>query len=135
MEKVLYFKIGRWLTFAQEVWRLGYRVVVNPEAVILHYVGMTSQPKPMYFYNGVRNKLKFGKYLYGSWWGTLLSLMVTAYNVKNRSIDTVRLRFILWWWAIRDEVTHVQLDRKRLLLVARNAEKLIHHRNLESLKS
>jgi GT2 family glycosyltransferase len=130
-----YFLAYEEAEFALEVRRLGYRVVVNPGAVILHYIGMTRQPKPMYFYNGIRNKLKFGKYLYGSWWGTLLGLMVTAYNVKAMSIDAVRLRFMLWWWAIRDEVTHVQLNRKRLLLVAQNAEKLIHHRNLESLKS
>jgi hypothetical protein len=86
---------------------------------------MSSQPNAMYFYNRVRNKLKFGKYLYGGLWGMLIGLFVTAYDVKSRSLNTFRLRFMLWWWATRDEVMHVQLNRKKLLLVAKNAEKIM----------
>jgi GT2 family glycosyltransferase len=121
-----YFLAYEEAEFALEIKRLGYRVVVNPEAVILHYVGTSSQKQPMYFYNRVRNRLKFGKYLYGYWVGNLLGLMVTAYKIKARSLDTTKLRLILWWWAIRDELTHVPLTRERLITVVQRTKKLAH---------
>lgn len=110
--------------FAMRIRKLGYRVVANPKAIILHYVGMSSQPKPMYYYNLARNKLRFAKYIYGVFVGTFIGLLITVVRVIASSLHTIKLRLILSWWAVRDEMTNIPLTKQKLLDVARKTNSI-----------
>lgn len=94
--------------YALEVAKLKYRVVVDAEATILHKVGMSSDRQPMYFYNTVRNRIRFGQYLHGDVVGGLQG----ALSALGRSYTLTRLR--LWIRATIDEYRGKPLDRKTL---------------------
>ena len=100
--------------YALEVSKRGYKVVVNTEALVFHKVGMSSDRQPMYYYNTVRNRIRFGEYLYGKTVGGLLgalSGLVRSYTPK---------RLALWLKAVSDEVTGKPLDADALRTVANN---------------
>ena len=94
--------------FALEAKKLGYRVVVNTTSRILHKVGMSSDRQPMYYYNTVRNRMRFGRYLFGGRRGAFLG----ALSGLARSYTPQRLK--LWLIAVRDEFSGQALDQAAL---------------------
>jgi GT2 family glycosyltransferase len=116
-----YFLAYEEAEFALEVRRLGYRVIAEPRASIFHHVGMSSQPKPMYRYNDIRSRVRFGQYLHGRWRGTMLAMLITAYEIKGLPSRGLLQRIRLWSWAVVDELLGRPLDRERLFLVADRA--------------
>jgi GT2 family glycosyltransferase len=114
-----YFLAYEETQFSLEVRRLGFRVVADPKAVILHKVGMSGQSKPEYYYNTVRNRIVFAKYLYGKKFGFLYGMLVTSTGVGSRSFAVARRRIRLWFQAVYDELRNVNLDRNRLIEIAK----------------
>lgn len=104
-----YFLAYEEAEFALEVKKRGYKTLVVPNAVVLHHVGLSSDVQPMYFYNSVRNRIRFGKYIFGHKigfiWGVLVTLMsnkVPGYQIS------------LWAKGVSDEVMGIPLNRLAL---------------------
>lgn len=108
-----YFLAYEEVELALRVRALGFRVVVNPHAVVLHRVGMSSQLKPMYAYNSVRNRIRFGQFLYGQ----SLGFFVGAINTFVDSRSPKRL--LLWSIAVMHELKSVPLDGRALSMIER----------------
>ena len=85
--------------------KLSYRIMVNPQAVIFHKVGMSSQRIAKYDYNDIRNRIKFGCYLWGKLLGTCWVIFLTF-----RSMLINRSSFALWMSAVIDELSGSPLD-------------------------
>jgi len=103
-----YFLAFEEAEFALEVSKRDKRVVVNRKAQILHKVGMSSDRQPKYYYNTVRNRIRFGQYLFGK----QLGFVVGAFSGLLRSYCPERLK--LWARAISDEVSGRPLDASAL---------------------
>lgn len=95
--------------FALRIRRHGFRIVVHPKARVLHRVGMSSDIQPMYIYNGVRNRLRFGMFLGGKLSGFLWAAMWSLVGVRHYSNALV-----IWWRAVCDEMHGAALDRVTL---------------------
>lgn len=95
--------------FAMHIRRLSFRIMVHPEAKILHKVGMSSENQPMYIYNGIRNRMKFGSFLWGKWPGFFLGALLSL-----RWVISTTHGFALWTRAVRDEIHDVALNRETL---------------------
>jgi GT2 family glycosyltransferase len=95
--------------FALRIKQLKFRIMVHPGAKILHKVGMSSDIQPMYIYNGIRNRIKFGIFIWGTWLGFFLGVAWSLYVVK----DTPR-GFALWSRAVSDERRGIALNRETL---------------------
>jgi GT2 family glycosyltransferase len=106
-----YFLAYEEAEFALRVKKLNVRVLVNPNSIIRHKVGMSSDTQPMYIYNGIRNRIKFGSFLYGKLVGTLLGIIVTLDQIK--SFDYI----VLWFRAVKDEMRGLSLSRDVLMEV------------------
>lgn len=113
-----YFLAYEEADFAIQVKKIGYRVVVHPAARILHKVGMSSNIQPMYFYNSIRNRIRFGKMLWGRYTGFLLAALLCLMS----SVKSLR-KLSLWFRATRDEVSGIALDRSALQNIKRLYEK------------
>lgn len=113
-----YFLAYEEAEFALEIKRLGYRVVVNPKARISHRVGISSRRDTEYYYNNLRNRVIFSKYLYGARFGLFFGVIITSLSIWTKSLNTARSRLILWWWAVADEISGKKLDRERLVDIA-----------------
>jgi GT2 family glycosyltransferase len=100
--------------FALRIRECGYRVVVAPRARILHHVGMSSDVQPMYIYNSIRNRLRFGEYLFGRPLGFLLG----AVNTMS-AIAKSKHGYRLWASGLRDELLGNPLNRAALQDVKR----------------
>ena len=110
-----YFLAFEEAEFALEVKKRGYRIVVNRDSTILHKVGMSSDRQPMYYYNTVRNRIRFGQYLFGKTSGAIFG----ALSGFLRSTSIMRLR--IWFRAVADERAAVPLSRSALQNVRRNS--------------
>lgn len=97
--------------FALEAKKRGFRVVVNRTSRVLHKVGMSSDRQPMYYYNTVRNRMRFGRYLFGGDRGAFLG----ALSGLIRSYTPQRLR--LWFVAVGDELSGKALDQAALFRI------------------
>jgi len=95
--------------FAIRVREFGYRVLVHPDAKILHKVGMSSDRQPMYLYNSNRNRLKFGRVLWGKYTGFLRAAFWCLVGAR-KSLRSLLICFRAFW----DEVSGVPLDRATL---------------------
>jgi len=102
--------------FALEIKKLGFYVLANPKAVILHKVGMSNQKKPMYVYNNVRNRIRFSKYLYGNLFGFIYGLVLTSITACKRP-RRFFLWFVLWAEAIKDECLNNPLNKACLIKI------------------
>lgn len=100
--------------FALRIKSCGYRVVAAPRARILHHVGMSSDFQPMYIYNTVRSRMRFGEYLFGKPLGFLLGALNTMTAIANSKHG-----YKLWASALRDEMFGSPLDRAALQKVKR----------------
>lgn len=115
----VYFLAYEEAEFCLEIRKHGFKVMVDPRSVILHKVGMSSQRKPEYFYNGIRNQLTLSKYLYGKSAGLAYGIVMTLLSVKARTLKDVFQRIRLWAKAVTDDVKGVPIDRQALQAVAR----------------
>lgn len=113
-----YFLAFEEAEFALEIRRSEFRVVVHPGSRILHRVGMSSVVSPMYFYNSIRNRIRFGQYLFGPVVGFLWGAILTLKSVGCRSIPTLLVRLRIWGRAVQEEFLHVPLERSQLDAVA-----------------
>jgi len=95
--------------FALRIRKLNFRIMVNPKARILHKVGMSSDSQPMYFYNGIRNRIKFGRFLWGAVPGFFLAAIWSLIAVRHKPYN-----FTLWLRAVIDEMRGVTLNRAKL---------------------
>jgi GT2 family glycosyltransferase len=93
--------------------------MVDPRAVVLHKVGMSSEAKPEYFYNGIRNRLVFSKYLYGMRSGLVYGILVSLLSVRSTSLKVLTMRFQLWSKAVIDDMYGLPLSRQALQSVAK----------------
>ena len=101
--------------FALEIKKRGFRVMADPRSVILHTVGMSNQISPKYYYNSIRNRLIFSKYLYGKKIGFVYAMIITTLSFLNaRSLKNFIQRIKLWTKAISDDFNKIPIDRKIL---------------------
>jgi GT2 family glycosyltransferase len=106
--------------FALEIKKKKFKVMVNPRAIILHHVGLTSQVSPENYYNSIRNRLIFAKYLYGKNIGFVYATIVTFLAFfKPRPFKENYQRIKLWSKAIVDYLKNVSLNRQTLQKIAR----------------
>jgi GT2 family glycosyltransferase len=109
-----YFLAYEEAEYALEVKRSGYKVMVEPNSVILHKVGMSGQSKPQYFYNSVRNRIIFSKYLYGNFIGFIYGALMTLRSLRSRQFLLIAHRLRLWLEAVFDEFLGNPFDKQRL---------------------
>jgi len=110
-----YFLTYEEAEFALEVKKRGFKIMVDPRSVILHNVGMSSQLLPKYYYNSIRNRLIFSKYLYGKRIGLLYAIIITISSPLNvRSPKELFQKIKLWTKAILDDLKDVPISRKVL---------------------
>jgi len=104
-----YFLAYEEAEFALRIRRHKFRIMVHPEAIILHKVGMSSDSQPMFIYNRIRNQIKFGKFLWGGFPGFLLAAIWSLIRVRYKSHGLA-----LWTRAVSDEVRGIALNRVTL---------------------
>jgi GT2 family glycosyltransferase len=110
-----YFLAYEEVEFAQEVKKKGFKVMANPRSIILHHVGISSQRSPKYYYNGIRNRLIFSKYLYGKKIGLIYAIIITLFSFLNaRSPKELLQRIRLWTKAIKDDLKDIPISRQIL---------------------
>ena len=109
--------------YALEVKQYGYKIMAEPRSVILHKVGISSQTKPQYFYNSIRNKIIFSKYLYGEWFGFIYGLLMTAISLRSKNPRIFFFQLRLWIEAIFDELRSKPVTQLRLNDIASRYEK------------
>lgn len=97
---------------------MGYLVLAIPEAKLVHLVGMSNQVKPMYLYNGNRNRILFGKYLFGNFFGVLLAAInILIDSCKTFNLTKLKLNFTIFYLALMHEFSNVPLNEKQLLSI------------------
>ena len=101
--------------FALRVVGHWHRIMVAPEAIVLHSVGMSSDRQPMYVYNSIRGRIRFGQYLWGRRCGFLLAAVNTLRETKR-----TRHGLRLWARAVTDEIRGRAFDRAALQDVAKH---------------
>lgn len=107
-----YFLAYEEAEFCLEIKKRGFKTMVAPRSIVLHKVGMSSQQNPEYFYNSIRNRLIFAKYIYGKTAGFVYGMIMTVHLVKGKSIKIVFLRIRLWIKAIYDDATELAVSRE-----------------------
>jgi len=113
-----YFLAYEEAEYALELTRLGYKVVVQPKAIIVHKVGMSSQRKPQYFYNSIRNRIIFSKFLYGKSFGFIYGMIITMKSIKSKSFSLFIQRSRLWMHAVLDELRKYPISKELLSTIA-----------------
>lgn len=101
-----------------DIKKYGFRVIADPRSVIYHKVGMSSQQKPEYFYNSIRNRLIFSKYLYGGFVGFIYGAAMTMSSTKARSFKSVFVKLVLWSCAVVDDIKGAPINRSRFEEIA-----------------
>jgi hypothetical protein len=76
---------------------------------------MSNQISTKYYYNSIRNRLFFSKYLYGKKIGFVYAMIITTLPFLNaRSLKNFIQRIKLWTKAISDDFNKIPIDRKIL---------------------
>lgn len=119
-----YFLAYEEAEFCLEVKKQKFKVIADPRSVILHKVGMSGQKKPEYFYNGVRNRLLFAKYLYGDIIGLPYGMLMTMISLRTRKIGDFYSKFMLWVKAIIDHIKGVPINRRKFESIAHDFREL-----------
>jgi len=104
-----------------EIRKRGFKVMADPRSSVFHRVGMSSQRRPEYFYNDIRNKLVFSKYLYGDRAGFAYAIIATFDFLNLRSIKGLLLNLRLWIKALYDDAVGLKVTRGVLDSVSRIA--------------
>jgi GT2 family glycosyltransferase len=118
-----YFLTYEEAELALEVKKKGFKIMADPRSVILHHVGMSSQRLPKYYYNSIRNRLIFSKYLYGKRIGLLYAIIITISSPLNvRSQKELFQKIKLWTKAILDDLKDVPISRQILQSITKQFE-------------
>jgi len=105
--------------FALEIKKRGFKIMADPRSIILHTVGMSNQISAKYYYNSIRNRLIFSKYLYGKKIGFVYALIVTTLSFLNaHSLKNFIQRIKLWTKAASDDFNKIPINRKILQSIA-----------------
>jgi len=115
-----YFLAYEEAEFCLEVKSKGFKIMADPQAIVLHRVGMSSQQKPEYFYNSIRNRLLFARYIYGRNAGFVYGVIVTLLSVKGRSVQSLFLRICLWFKAMHDDIAGIPISHDIFNAVSRS---------------
>ena len=119
-----YYMAYEEVEFALEIKKRKFKVLANPKAIILHHVGFTGQTSPEKYYNSIRNRLIFSKYLYGKNIGFVYAIIVTFLAFfKPRSFKENYQRIQLWSKAIIDYLKNVPLNRRTIQKISKEFEK------------
>jgi len=116
-----YFLAYEEAEFCLEIRRHGFRVMVDPRSIVLHKVGMSNQRRPEYFYNNIRNKLIFSRYIYGEIIGRVYAIAITLFSLKSSTPKSLSLRLRLWVMAVVHDLAGVPISRDLLQRVRRFA--------------
>lgn len=110
-----YFLAYEEAELALEVKKKGFKIIADPRSIIFHHVGMSSENTPKYYYNAVRNRMIFSKYLYGKILGYIYGIIVTfLFNFKVDQLSKIIQRIKLWNLAVLDNLKKIPIDRKVL---------------------
>jgi GT2 family glycosyltransferase len=109
-----YFLTYEEAEFALRVKQQGYRVMVAPQAIVLHRGGMSADRRPMYVYNLARSRIRLGQYMWGPVCGFVLAAAATPRGAVRTSHG-----WRVWARAVSDEIRRKALDRAALLEVDR----------------
>ena len=120
-----YFLAYEEAEFALEIKKRGFKILADPRSIILHHVGMSSKILPQYYYNGIRNRLIFSKYLYGKNNGLIYAIIITTFSfLKARSLKDLYQRIRLWTKAVVDDLRAVPISQEILKSITKQfAEK------------
>lgn len=110
-----YFLAYEEAELALEIKKKGFKIVADPRSIIFHHVGMSSENSPKYYYNTVRNRIIFSKYLYGKILGYIYGIIVTfLFNFKVDQLSKLIQRIKLWNLAVLDNQKKIPIDREVL---------------------
>jgi GT2 family glycosyltransferase len=113
-----YFLAYEEAEFALNIKKKGLMILAIPEAKIVHLVGMSNQVKPMYLYNGNRNRILFGKYLYGEFFGFILgTINILVDSFKTFNVIRLLMNINLFYLSLLHELRNVPLDKKLLTFI------------------
>jgi len=83
--------------FSLEIKKRRFKVLVDPRSIVLHHVGMSAQLLSKYYYNRIRNRLIFSRYLYGKNIGLIYGLLITFLaSFRAYSSKKIFYRIKLW---------------------------------------
>jgi hypothetical protein len=74
---------------------------------------MSSDKQPMYVYNKVRARIRFGQYLYGFFFGFILGVLNTFIEIRSKE------HLSLWIIAIKHELQNMPLNLDTLQRIKR----------------
>lgn len=117
-----YFATVEEMEFALEVSKEGYKIIYNPNSIIFHKVGLSSDPSLKYKYNSRRSRLLFIERNfpkpYQRFW-VILFIIMCKYHLRFRKKDYKGLD--IFNLALRDHkrkkfITEEDLDRAEIFL-------------------
>jgi len=101
-----------------EIKKHGFKVIANLCSIVLHKVGVSNLDRAEYFYNNVRNRLTFSRYLCGKIAGTIYGVGLTSLSVMAVAYNSSYNCLLIWAAAIVDDFKESHLNRDRLKLAA-----------------
>jgi len=113
-----YFLAYEEAEFSLEIKKKGLKVIADPRSIVLHHVGMSEVRSSKYFYNEIRNRITFSKYIYGKKIGLLYAIIITMlYSLKAPYLKSIKQSFLLWVKAAVHELKGVKVSSKVLNLI------------------
>lgn len=109
-----YFLAYEETEFALEIQKRGWIIMADPRSIIFHHVGISDRRDPKYFYNSVRNRLIFSKYIFGEVFGIIYGIFITLIFIRARSFSEFTLRIKLWKEAINDYFKNIPINNETL---------------------
>jgi GT2 family glycosyltransferase len=107
-----YFLAYEEVELCLEIKRHGFLVMADPRSIILHKVGMSSEVKPEYYYNGIRNRLIFSRYLFGNFFGLLYGVVTSLFFSLSKNLFKTITNLKLCLMAIADDLNDVKISRE-----------------------
>lgn len=113
-----YFLAYEEAEFALNIKKMGFKVLAIPNSKFVHLVGMSNQVKPMYIYNSNRNRLLFGKYLFGDTFGRLIgtiNILIDAFKTFN--IFKLFMNLKILTLSVKHELLDIPINKEQLTFV------------------
>ena len=113
-----YFLAYEEAEFSLEIKKKGLKVIADPRSIVLHHVGMSKERSSKYFYNEIRNRITFSKYIYGKKIGLIYAIIITLlYSLKAPYSMSIGKSFLLWSKAVVHELKRTKVTSKVLNLI------------------
>lgn len=110
-----YFLAYEEAEFSLEIKKKGLKVIADPRSIVLHHVGMSKIRSSKYFYNEIRNRITFSKYIYGKKIGLVYAIIITfLYSLKAPYLKSIKQHFLLWIKAVIHELKNTKVTSKVL---------------------